>query len=180
MSNMSEIFKVNVILIGFMASGKSVVAKRLAQRLKMPIADVDVLIENEQGMKIKDIFKIYGEPYFRKLEKEMANKISRIKGVVVSTGGGIVLNAENRRILRKCGIVFYLKASPDVILKRIKSAKNNERPLLKGKMGLKGEIKKLLKMRAPYYNACAHYVIDTSEMTIEEVVKKIISIFRNL
>lgn len=169
---MSKISK-NIILIGFMASGKSAVAEGIAKRLKMPFADTDTLIENEQGMKIKDIFKQYGEPYFRKLESEMARKISCLKGTVISTGGGIVLNADNRRILRRCGTVFYLKTNPDVILDRIKNAGNNERPLLTGKSNLKEEIKRLLEFREPYYQNCAHYIIDTSKMTIKEVVKEI-------
>jgi len=159
-----------------MASGKSVVAKKLARRLKIPVTDTDTLIENEQVKKIKDIFKLQGEPYFRKLEKDVARKVSGIKGAVVSTGGGIVLDAENRRILRKCGTVFYLKTNPETILKRVKRTKVSERPLLMSKSNLKDEIKRLLKIREKYYRACAHYVVDTSKMTVLEVVKKITNI----
>lgn len=176
---MSRISKTNIILIGFMASGKSVVAKKLAKKLKMPMLDTDTLIENKEGTKIKDIFRIHGEPYFRNLEKKMVKRISRLKGMIVSTGGGIVLNAENRRALRKCGAVFYLKTSPNVILKRIKKIRGNERPLLMGKVDLRDETKRLLKLREPYYCACAHCVIDTSSMTVGEVVKKIIKLLND-
>lgn len=165
--------KNNIILIGFMASGKSVVAKKLAKKLKMSMTDTDMLIENEEGIKIKEIFKIHGEAYFRKLEKEIVRKISCLRGVIISTGGGVVLNAENRRILRKSGIVFYLKVNPEAVLKRIKRAVNNERPLLANKSNLKYEIKKLLKQRMPYYNSCTHYVVDTSKMTSGQVIDKI-------
>lgn len=173
---MSKIFKPNIILVGFMASGKSAVAKRLAAKLKMPLLDTDALIENEERIKIKDIFRIRGEPYFRKLERKIVKRISRLMGMVVATGGGIVLDAENRRALRRCGTAFYLKVNPDAALKRIKRVRNNERPLLKSKRDLKGEMKRLLKLREPYYYACAHYVVDTSKMTVGEVVKKIVNI----
>jgi shikimate kinase len=168
--------KNSIILIGFMAGGKSVAAKKLAKKLKMPMLDTDTLIENREGIKIKDIFRIHGEPYFRNLEKETVKRIFRLKDMIVSTGGGIILNAGNRRILRKCGTVFYLKTSSDVILRRIKKTKDNKRPLLADKTDLKSEIKRLLKFREPYYCACAHHVIDTSDMTEKEVVGKIAGI----
>ena len=177
---MSKISKGNIILIGFMASGKSVVARKLATKLKMPLTDTDTLIENEKGMKIRNIFKVHGEPYFRKLEKEIVKKISGLKGVIISTGGGIVLNAENCRILRKCGTVFYLKANANAILNRIKKIGANERPLLMGKPNLKDKIKRLLKLRTPYYQGCAHYVIDTSKITVQEVVQKIVSLITRI
>jgi len=177
---MSRISKTKIILIGFMASGKSVVAKKLAKKLKMPVIDTDTLIENEQEMKIKDIFRVHGELFFRKLEKEILKKILSLKRfkAIISTGGGIVLNPENRRILRKCGIVFYLKSSPEVVLNRVSKDKIDERPLLAGKTNTKDEIKRLLKVRERYYRACAHYTIDTSGMKIREVVNKITGILK--
>lgn len=117
----------NIVLIGFMGSGKTVVAKALSKKLKMKIKDTDKLIEKTTKLKIKEIFAKYGEEYFRKIEKKVAKNVSRGKNIIISTGGGIVKNEINIKNLKKNGIIVYLKNSFLTSVKRLKNKK--DRPL---------------------------------------------------
>src|SRR5690554_180913 len=119
----------NIVLIGFMGTGKSTIGKRLAEKLNMKYIDIDQYIEDKHGMSISDIFSNKGEPYFRELEKEAAKELSNLTGTVIATGGGIVLNTENIENLRRNGIIICLKADVDTILRNTSSSHN--RPLLK-------------------------------------------------
>ena len=161
----------SIILIGFMGTGKSRVGKELAKKLGWRFLDTDDLIEEKCGMKIKEIFKKFGEKYFRDRESEAARKVGRLKGTVIATGGGIVLREKNIKNLRKNGILICLTSKPEVILKRI--GKSNKRPLLAPKReDALFQIRSILKKRKPYY-AQADYVINTSNLRVREVVERI-------
>jgi len=160
----------NIVLTGFMGTGKTSVAKQLSSMLGMKIVDMDSEIEKTQGKTINDIFAQLGEPFFRDLETEMAQIVSAMEHVIISTGGGVVLRPENIEYLRKNGIVVCLMASADTILKRTRSS--DERPLLKVDDPL-AQITEMLDVRKPFYKN-ADLVIDTEGKSPRQVAEEII------
>lgn len=160
----------NVVLTGFMGTGKTEVGKILSQRLGFLFVDVDTEIEKEEGMKITEIFKKYGEPRFREIEADVIKRISDKEGLVISTGGGAVLRKENMDNLRRKGIIVCLTASAETILKR--TSNSDDRPLLQVEDPLK-RIKELLEFRKPYYEK-ADIMIDTEGRSPIEVAEEII------
>ncbi|MEW6556570.1 MAG: shikimate kinase [Elusimicrobiota bacterium] len=161
----------NIVLTGFMATGKSTVGHAIAKVLKMEFVDTDDLIEEKVGMKIPDIFAKKGEKYFRNVETAVAKEVSEYDNYVIATGGGIVLRQENIDALKKNGKIINLKTSVEKILERV--SKNSDRPLL-NVVDRKLEIKKLLEIRKPYYKKC-DFSVDTTKTTPKEAVKKIIA-----
>ena len=161
----------NIYLVGFMGTGKTTAGKKVAQKKKWQFIDLDELIELKEKRSISDIFAKEGETYFRKIEKNTLLKVSREKNFVVACGGGIVLDKENIKIMKKTGITVCLTASAAAILKRTSAF--THRPLLRA-ADPKKQIELLLKLRAPYY-AQADKIIDTSRLAVDGVVKKIIS-----
>lgn len=159
----------NIVLVGFMGTGKTAVAKALAEKLDMRYVSVDDLIEKREKMAIKDIFDKEGEPYFRKVEKEVVFDLSGTSGRVIDSGGGVVLDEENMNNLKNSGIVICLWAEPETIHERTR--RNSHRPLLNVKDPL-GRIKKMLEDRSPFYNG-ADFHIRTDGLAVEQVVKKI-------
>ena len=119
----------NIYLVGFMGSGKSTVGKILAEKLNMNFVDIDKLIEEKEGMKIKDIFEQKEESYFRKLERKQIEAIVKQEGLVVSTGGGLGANLDNMNFMKKNGDVVWLDVSLNTVLDRLKN--DQDRPLLK-------------------------------------------------
>lgn len=159
----------NVVLIGFMGSGKSSVALGLAKKLKMKMVDMDDLVLKSSGRKsISEIFKKDGEIRFRELEVSVGKKVARRKSAVIATGGGVVMNKIILDFLRINGQVIYLKTSLESIFNRIK--KSEDRPLFKNFH----EIKYLLKLREPLYKAYADFVISTDHKNVSEVINSII------
>jgi shikimate kinase len=165
----------NVYLVGFMGTGKSVVGKKLAAKLKAKFLDLDSLIEEKQGRRIQDIFAKEGEPHFRKLEKENLREISRKDGLVIACGGGIVLDKDNIELMRSSGKMICLSTRPEVIFQRVKG--HAHRPLLNVEDKEK-KITEVLKARQPFYNL-AHISIDTSDSSVEQVVEKILEYIKN-
>ena len=162
----------NIYLVGFMATGKSIVGKELAGKLKRQFADLDELIELKEKRLIAEIFAKNGEPYFRKLEKEMLEQASGEDNFIYACGGGIVIDKDNIKIMRQTGTIICLTAKPEVILKRLGST--SHRPLLdvpdpKKQIGL------LLKLRAPFYSQ-ADKTIDTSRLSLAQVINRILKI----
>ena len=155
-----------------MAVGKSAVGRKLARRLKRRFVDLDKTIEKCEGIKVRDIFENKGEPYFRHLEKQALAQALRENGQVISTGGGVVLNEDNLRLLRERSLVVWLRADIDTIVRRAGSGK--QRPLLMATDKAR-RINELLEQRKEYY-ANAHIEIDTSNLTVDEVVEKIIAL----
>lgn len=160
----------NIVLTGFMGTGKTEVGRILSRKLGYVLVDADTEIEKEQGMTITEIFKQYGEPKFREIEADVIRRLSEMGNAVISTGGGAVLRQENMDNLRKNGVVICLTASPETILKR--TSNNNDRPLLQVEDPLK-KIKELLEFRKPYYEK-ADIMIDTEGKSPIEVAEEII------
>lgn len=166
---MKNIGMKNIVLTGFMGTGKSEVSKKLSKILGWKVIDIDTEIEKSQNMKITEIFKQFGEPGFRDIETETIKKLSKNKNVIISTGGGAVLRQENMDALRESGVIICLTAAPETILKR--TSNNNDRPLLQVEEPLK-KIRDLLEFRMPYYEK-ADIMIDTENKTPLEVVEEI-------
>lgn len=160
----------NIYFVGFMGTGKTVVGKEIARLKKLQFVDLDDLIELKEKRAISDIFAKDGEPYFRKVEKQVLKQVSKEKKFVVACGGGIVLDKDNIKLMKETGTMVCLTATPEVILKRISGS--SHRPLLNVK-DPKKRIDLLLKMRAPYY-AEANKTIDTSKLSVKQVVDKIL------
>jgi shikimate kinase len=160
----------NIALTGFMAVGKSAVGRALARRLRRRFVDLDRLIEKAEGMRVRDIFGQKGESYFRQLEKKALAAVLQQEGQVIATGGGVVMDEHNLKMLREKSLLVCLTASPDVLVKR--AGNGAKRPLLKG-LDRKGRVEELLKQREKNY-AQAHAIIDTSQLTVEQIVEKII------
>jgi len=162
-----------VILTGFMATGKTEVGRRLARRLGRPFVDIDGLVEAASGKKVADIFASEGEARFRQLERAAVAEACLVSEAVVATGGGTLLDAENRRRLAAAGPIVCLAASPEEILRRVGDPQT--RPLLAG--GSAGgdrvaRIRQLLAERAPAY-ALATHAVDTSGLGVDEVVERV-------
>lgn len=163
--------KDNIVLIGFMGSGKTTVGVELAKRMNMNFIDTDAYIEEKAGKSITDIFAQDGEEAFRKLETEVLITLrDTVSNTVFSTGGGMPLRAENAGLLKEIGKVFYLTAANQVIYDRVKD--NNKRPLLQGENPY-GKICELMKQRKPLYEAAADVLVDTNSNDLEEVIQAI-------
>jgi shikimate kinase len=167
----------NIVLIGFMGTGKSTVGIKLAQRLKRQFVDIDKEIENLNGMSVNDIFRRYGEIRFRSEEKLMAAKLSKRDNLVIATGGGLVLWPENIAALKENGILICLEADPEDIFGRV-SRKKGTRPLLKKNYNV-DDIRELLKAREEYYN-CADFKVNTSGKDLDMVVNEILHKYRSI
>ena len=152
--------KKNIILCGFMGSGKSTIGKQLSERMGMRLIDTDTYIEQKEGMKISDIFAEKGEEYFRSLELQVCNELSQLRATVISTGGGTLLKEENVKAIKKNGVVFLLNVSPEIVLHRLRN--DTTRPLLQSDDKEKA-VKTLLSQRIPLYNRAADHIIEADE-----------------
>lgn len=164
----------NIVLVGFMGTGKTAVSKLLAKEIGMKYISTDEVIEDKERRSINEIFKKNGEAYFRRVEKEVAKKVAQLNNFVIDAGGGIVLNKENVENLKRNGKIVCLIAAPDVILERTKRYHN--RPLLNVE-NPKAKVEELLELRAPSY-AQADFSIDTTNLSVEQAaqeIKKIIN-----
>lgn len=166
--------KKNIVLTGFMGTGKTYTGRALARSLGIKFVDTDVLIEKEAGITIPDIFEKFGEPHFRGLEREIVKRVSQENGAVIAVGGGAIVNPDNLADLKKKGVIICLKASPEVILSRVE--RNSDRPLLQVEDRI-GKITELLEKRAPYYEK-ADFTVDTDGKTPEQVAEEILEIVR--
>jgi len=162
----------NIVLVGFMGTGKTAVAREVATKTAMEYVSVDQVIEEKEGKSINDIFASFGEKYFRKLEKEVARCISLKDNLIIDAGGGIVLDEENVAALKKTGKMICLTARPDVIHRRTK--KRTHRPLLNVANPMV-KIKELLQYRAAFYKR-ADFQIDTSDKGIKEVAEEVMKL----
>ena len=162
-----------LIIIGPMASGKSVVGKKLSKRLDIDFYDTDEEIVKKTGVTISHIFDIEGEDKFRSREMNVFSDLIRKDDCVISTGGGIVLKEENRELLKK-GTVLYLKTSIQTQLERTMNDK--ERPLLRGKENKELTLRKMAKLRNPLYEKSSNYIIeetDNSNQTVDNIIKQL-------
>lgn len=161
----------NIVLIGLMGSGKSKIARALAKKLKVPNLSIDQIIEKKAKHKIRTIIAQKGWLYFRQMEHAIVRQAAQKKGVIIDCGGGVVLNPENMALLKKNGIIFHLKATPEVIYQRIKG--DPHRPLVNVPNPL-AQLKKLYKERLPLYNQ-ADVSIDASDPSIQGPVVQILA-----
>lgn len=166
----------NIVLIGYRGSGKSAVGSRLAARLQMKFVDTDDLIESKEGH-ISDIVKSKGWDYFRRLEKSVIEEISKGNNLIIAPGGGAVLDADNVKVLKRNGLIIWLKADPQTLLKRIQKdqGSSTRRPTLTGK-GTLEEIEQTISERKPFYEKASEIQIDTSKLDAEAVVERILAI----
>lgn len=160
----------NVILTGFMGTGKSSVGKLLAVKLNYSFHDLDTLIVEKEGLSINTIFADRGENYFREVESSALRAVLQETTQVVSTGGGAVIRQENRELMHKSGVVVNLTASPEIILQRLHS--DEERPLLRDSKSL-AHVQKMLMDRESYY-AEADIRIDTDGKNVEDIARDIL------
>lgn len=159
----------NIILTGFMGVGKTSVGTRLARDLGFTFVDADELIEADQKITITEIFSTFGEPYFRDVETRIIGQVLAGENQVISTGGGAVIREENRALFKERGITICLTARPEVIYERIRQ--ETHRPLLQVP-DPPGKVRELLTAREPFYRQ-ADLVIDTSALTVDEVINEI-------
>lgn len=166
----------NVILIGFMGSGKTTIGKMLSGAAGYRFTDTDELIELREKRKINDIFATDGEEYFRDLEtaviKEIANTMDR---TVISVGGGLPVRDENRTYMKQNAVTVYLRATVDSLCKRLGS--DTTRPLLKGD-DLRKRIESLMEKRSRIYEEAADFVLDTDSLLPSEVVEKLLEFLK--
>lgn len=167
----------NIVLIGFMATGKSTVGKMVAEKLKMKFIDSDEEIIKKSGVSIDSIFSEFGENYFRNIESEIIKDISSLEGYVISTGGGVVKRRENIIELKKKGILVFLNASPEKIIKNLNNDIEN-RPLLNTNNMIE-KVSGLLKERQKLYNVAKDIQIDIDCLDVEEVAREVINIYIN-
>lgn len=160
----------NIVLIGFMGAGKSTVAECMRQAFGMEVIEMDQVIEEQQGMRIADIFDRYGEEYFRDLETKLLIDMQSRKNVILSCGGGVALRERNVAEMKKNGRVVLLTASPETILNRVKN--DSGRPLLNGHMNVE-YISGLMEKRRPKYEAAADIIVSTDGKTASEICGEI-------
>lgn len=160
----------NVFLIGPMAVGKTTIGKQLAKRLDLRFVDSDQEIENRTGASVSLIFDIEGEAGFRDREEKMIAELSSLDGIVLATGGGAVLRENNRKTLRKNGIVVYLRASVESQLERTKSSKT--RPLLETG-DRRAALESLMQNRDALYRGEADFMIDTDHVSASRAARQI-------
>jgi shikimate kinase len=160
----------NIILIGFMGSGKTSIGRELAKKTGLKYVDLDRMIVKRSGMPIKRIFARFGEEVFRDLEAQVVKKAAGMKRVVIATGGGVVKRTANVRELRKAGKVVFLRTGFGTIVDRIRA--RDDRPLF-DMDNIKGT-KKLYLSRLPVYRRSAHLAVTTDNKTIKQVVDIII------
>lgn len=166
--------KDNIVLIGFMGSGKTTVGKLLAEILGRDFLDTDACIEQMANKTISAIFAEEGEEAFRRLETCVLEKLQdTVSGTILATGGGMPIRRENARLLREIGTVYYLKAANQVIYDRIKE--NTDRPLLQD-VDPYGKICELMRQREPLYDAAADKNIDTNSNDLSDVVNQILQL----
>jgi len=161
----------NIVLIGYRGTGKSVVGEELAASLGMPCINMDARIVERAGMPIPEIVDRYGWPKFRDMESEAAREVAELDNTIIDTGGGVIERPENVEALRTNSLVFWLEASVDVIISRI--AQGTERPALTAGRTFTDEVKDVLERRTPLYKSAAQYEIDTDRLTVREVADRI-------
>lgn len=162
----------NIFLIGPMGAGKTTIGRQLARELKLPFYDSDRVIEEHTGASIPLIFDVEGEDGFRKREQAAIDELTSMDNIVLATGGGAVLRAQNRKHLTERGTTFYLYTDLEALLERTRKDKN--RPLLHGEESPETILRKLMQQRDPLYRQTADHIIDTGNCSIRGVIKAII------
>lgn len=163
----------NIILIGFMGSGKSTIGKMLSEKLGLELIDMDNKIEEKEQKSINDIFRDEGETYFRFLETECLKDLLDVRNTIISTGGGIILKSKNVKMLHEIGKVIFLHADANQIIDNLKD--DTTRPLLQTD-NYEKKVKDLLEEREANYLNAADIIIQTSGKELDNIVDEIVSL----
>jgi shikimate kinase len=163
--------KRNIYLIGPMGSGKTAVGRQLARLLDTPFYDSDAEIERRTGVDIPFIFEREGEPGFRQREREAIEALVQLDPIVMATGGGAILDADNRRLLAASGTVIYLETSLGQQMQRVGSGRG--RPLLRGP-DLGERLRKPRADREPFYREIADYIVPTDHRRVQKVAEQVL------
>ncbi|MFH1009116.1 MAG: shikimate kinase [Candidatus Latescibacterota bacterium] len=166
----------NLVLIGYRGTGKSVVGALVAERLGMKCIAMDASIVEKAGMSIPDIVAKHGWTTFRDIESEIARELAKLDNTIIDTGGGVIERPENIEALQENSRIIWLKASVGMIVSRI--GDSTERPSLTGGKSFTEEVAEVLERRTPKYMSAAQYGIDTDPLTPKEVANRIIGIWK--
>ena len=166
----------NVFLVGMMGSGKTTVGRALAQRLDLPFTDTDRVLVERTGVPVATIFEIEGEEGFRRRESAVLAELAAGEDRVVATGGGAVLEAANRALMRSRGTVVYLRARLDHLWERTRH--DSTRPLL-ATADPRATLAALLEARDPLYREAAHIIVDTGSQSAATLVARVVAALRN-
>lgn len=166
----------NIVLIGYRGTGKSVAGKLVSERLQMECIAMDAKIVEEAGMSIPDIVDNHGWTTFRDMESEVTRQLAKLDNIIIDTGGGVVERPENIDVMQVNSCIIWLKASAGVIVSRIQEG--TDRPSLTGEKSFTEEVAEILEQRTPKYRSAAQYEIDTEQLTPEQVADRIIKIWK--
>ena len=167
----------NIFLVGPMGAGKTTVGRQLARSLRLEFIDSDHEIEQRTGTTIPVIFEVEGEAGFRRREKSVIDDLTRRQGLVLATGGGAVLDPDNRDCLRQRGTVVYLRAKADQLYQR--TARDRNRPLLQTE-NPRARIEALVEARDPLYREVADIIVDTGDGSVRGVIRQLLNQLRRL
>lgn len=167
----------NVVLVGYRGTGKSVVGQQLASELDLQLVSLDAELQKKAGKSVPEIVEQSGWPGFRDLEEEIVRTFAARDGQVIDCGGGVIEREANFDVLRSAGPVIWLKASTQAIVDRI--ADDDQRPSLTGTKSFTDEVEEVLQRRTPLYERISHHAIDTDACTIEQVVAKVLVLVAN-
>ncbi|GAB6267525.1 MAG: shikimate kinase [Smithella sp.] len=169
----------NVVLIGYRATGKSTVGKILSTKLKIAFCDTDLLVEKKMAMPIRDIVALHGWDYFRIKEKETIKTLTKKKSAIIATGGGVVLDRENVNLLKQTGVIIWLNAPVQDIIDRLnKDAQSTAiRPQFTTG-NIAEETAEVMKQRLPLYEGAADYIVDTRGKKAVQVAEEIYQYLR--
>lgn len=164
----------NIVLIGYRGTGKSSVGRQLGARLGRELVSTDAEIVKRVQRTIPEIVAKEGWDYFRDLESDVCGELAVRDQLVIDTGGGTILRAQNVEVLKKNGTMFWLTASVETITKRI--GDDNQRPSLTGTKSFIDEIQDVLRARTPKYQEAAHHILATDDRTINQVVEMLLTL----
>lgn len=168
--------KKNIILIGFMGTGKTAVGKRLAGILNMSFYDTDQEIEKVTGMSINKLFQKHGEIRLKSEEALIIKKLGKLKNSIIATGGGMIIDRNNIETLKQTGTIICLTADPEIIYERVR--RRNTRPLLRKGDDLHSNIMNLMEEREDFYRS-ADKTIDTSNLDFDEIITEILNFVKS-
>lgn len=166
----------SLVVTGFMGTGKSAVGREVANRMRWPFVDTDALIEAREGRSIPEIFAQEGEPYFRRLEALLVRELAGQRGLVIATGGGMLVPEENRTLMVRTSVVICLWADEETLIARLRGQR--DRPLL-ARPDWEAVLRRLLAQRRPAYRALPYHV-DTTGKTVTEVAEEVIALYRQV
>jgi len=162
----------HIIIEGFMGTGKSQVARGVAERLAIPFVDVDELVAEKMNLTVQDIYERFGEAYYRAEESLVISELPKLKKrSVVLLGSGALLLPKNEAYLKEAGTVYYLKAPADILAERIAAS---EKHVWVRSGNVEDKVKKMLKAREPGYSRAADVIFESADMTIEELIEAVV------